>query len=186
MGKKSRTKGKRAELELMHELNDVYGFQTRRGDCFRHEPDLMGVMSIHVEVKRAEDIKLSGWLKQAAAAAEKYKDGLPAVFHRKSREPWFVSMLDDDFDQMDPVDVLLKPCTGTCNPAADIDDNCDGVVYFRKIGCVVTLPLKEWVGIYWNWKLPFTEDNGELLNCNEAKEYPVVIRVFGGEDEAEE
>lgn len=157
MGRMSRTKGAVAERELMHILNDQYGFNVRRGDCFRHEPDLMGLLSIHIEVKRVEAIKLSTWLKQAAEAAGRYQDGLPTVFHRKSREPWFVSMLQEDFDEMNPVDILIKPCTGTSDPVVDIDDKCDGVLYFRKIGSVVTMPLKEWVGVYSDWALPFTE-----------------------------
>lgn len=143
----------------MHELNDVYGFRTRRGDCFRHEPDLMGLTSIHVEVKSCQKIELSGWLRQAAEASQKYQDGLPAVFFKRNREPWFVAMMQDDFDQMGAEDVLLKPVTGTkaCDPVKDIDDKCDGALYFRKIGNVVVLALKEWVGVYCNWALPFTE-----------------------------
>lgn len=153
----SRTKGAAAERELMHVLNDQYGFNVKRGDCFRYQPDLMGLLSIHIEVKRMERIALSTWLKQATQAAQRYRSGIPAVFHRKSREPWFVSMLQADFDRMDPRDVLLKPCTGKCDPVSDIDDSIDGAVYFREIGNVVTMKLEDWVGVYCEWALPFTE-----------------------------
>lgn len=153
----SRTKGAVAERELMHILNDQYGFNVKRGDCFRKQPDLMGLLSIHIEVKRKERIELSTWLKQAAEAAERYQSGIPAVFHRKSREPWFVSMLQDDFDQMEPHDILLKPCTGVCDPVKDIDNGHDGAVYFRKIGNVVTMKLGDWVSVYSDWALPLTE-----------------------------
>lgn len=157
LGKRERRKGADAERELMHILNEQYGMNVKRGDCFRYQPDLMGLASIHIEVKREERIKLSSWLKQATQAAERYHTGIPAVFHRRSREPWYVSMLQDDFDQMDPVDVLLKPITGTCNPVEDIDGQCDGVIYSRKIGEVVTMKLEDWIEVYCNWKLPFTE-----------------------------
>lgn len=156
MAKMSRTKGKRAELEIVHILNEMYGFNVRRGDCFRHEPDIVGITSIHPEVKHLKELKLSTWLKQATEAAEKYHDGVPAVFHRKNREPWFVSMLKDDYEKMEPQDVNIKVVTGAADPAKDIVD-CDAVMYFRKFGEVVTMPLKEWVDIYWNWKMPFVE-----------------------------
>lgn len=159
MGKRNKRSGANAERELAKVLRDQYGFdQVRRGLSFRHEPDLIGLLSIHIECKMWDKIELTRWINQAIAAADKYHDGLPAVFHRRIREPWFVSMLQDDFDTMNPVDVLLKPCTGKCNPVEDMDQKYDGMVYFRKVGTIVTLPLQEWVGVYWEWKLPFTED----------------------------
>lgn len=153
MGKMSRNKGKRAELELMHILNEMYGFDVRRGDCFRYEPDLVNFWGIHPEVKRSEDVKLSTWLHQAVQASMRYHDGIPAVFHRKSREPWFVSMLKQDFHILDPHgDAMLMPVTGKANPVEDCQGDIHGVVYFRKIGDVVTMPLKEWVGFYADWE----------------------------------
>ena len=83
----------------------------------------------------------------------RYNDGIPAVFHRKSREDWFVSMLKEDFRIIDKHgDAFLMPVTGKAEPAEDCKGDIHGVIYFRKIGDVVTMPLKEWVGFYVYWK----------------------------------
>lgn len=157
MGRMSRDKGAVAERELWHILNDVYGFETRRGDCFRGQNDLVNIVSIHPEVKRVEELKLTTWLKQAVESAAVKHDGLPVVFHRKNRQEWLVSMLKTDFEKMEPKGVTIKIVTGKADPAKDLTD-CDAVQYFRKIGDVITMTLSEWVGIYWEWKAPFAEN----------------------------
>lgn len=96
-GRGSRNKGKRSELELAAILRDVYGYDVRRGHVFEHEPDLVGLAGIHAEVKRVERLNLSAAMQQAAADSEKRKDGLPAVFHRKDREDWLVTMRLEDW-----------------------------------------------------------------------------------------
>ena len=56
---------------------------------------MVGLPGIHVEVKRVERLKLSEVMSQAMRDA---KDGrLPAVFHRRSREPWLVTMRAEDW-----------------------------------------------------------------------------------------
>lgn len=54
-------------------------------------PDLTGLPGIHIECKRAEALRLSEWMAQARRDAERF-GGLPAVFHRRSREGWRVTM----------------------------------------------------------------------------------------------
>ena len=97
-GKKSQTKGRRAEKELSKILRG-YGYDVEVGRplSFGKEPDLIGLDGVHIECKRAEQLRLSEWLAQAAADAEKFRDGLPAVFHRGSREAWRVSMALTDW-----------------------------------------------------------------------------------------
>lgn len=64
---------------------------------FGDVPDLVGLPGIHVEVKRAEQVRLSEWMAQALRDSKRFRDGIPAVFHRRSREPWCVTMRLSDF-----------------------------------------------------------------------------------------
>ena len=94
----SKQKGKRGELEIVRVLKN-YGYDARRtaqycgntGDA----ADVVGLPGIHIEVKRVERLNLSEAMDQAIRDA---KAGLmPAVFHRRSNEPWMVSMLLEDW-----------------------------------------------------------------------------------------
>lgn len=92
MGKSSQRKGANGERELAAYLAEE-GYHTERGGfCYGEKPDLMGLEGIHVEVKRVEKLNVPKAMKQAAGDAEKFQDGLPAVFHRRSREPWLITM----------------------------------------------------------------------------------------------
>ena len=95
-GKRSRNKGKRRELELVHILNGN-GFNVRRGYVFNHEPDIVGMDGFHVEVKGCEALNVRKALRQSIDDAEKRKDGKPILAWKKSNEPWTVTMLLDDF-----------------------------------------------------------------------------------------
>ena len=99
MGKSSQRKGANGERELAA-IFAAEGYPTERGGyCYGEKPDLMGLPGIHVEVKRVEALNVPKAMKQAAGDAEKFQDGLPCVFHRRSREPWLVTMcLRDWFD----------------------------------------------------------------------------------------
>lgn len=93
MGKSSQAKGRRAEIELAGLLQE-YGYNVRPGEpvSYGAEPDLVGLENIHIEVKRRENVNLSAALAQAEVDSQKFGDGLPAVFHRKNREGWRVTM----------------------------------------------------------------------------------------------
>lgn len=64
---------------------------------FGEVPDLVGLPGVHIEVKRCEQVRLSEWMQQAERDSQHFKDGLPAVFHRRSREVWRVTMNLADF-----------------------------------------------------------------------------------------
>lgn len=91
----SRSKGKRGELELMHILNDDYGFQTRRGNAAFHEPDLMGLPDIHIEVKRREQMRMADWIQQSKRDAKPGE--IASVFSRRNGEDWMVTVDIEDF-----------------------------------------------------------------------------------------
>lgn len=98
MGRTSQRKGRKGELELCNILQR-YGYPVQTGQALNYgtQPDLTGLDGIHIECKRAEQMRISDWMKQAAADAEKFKDGAPCIFHRRSREEWLVTLRLSDF-----------------------------------------------------------------------------------------
>lgn len=99
MGKSSQRKGRGGELELVQILHS-YGFQDVRPGkpiSYGEEPDVVGLPGVHVEVKRAEKLKITEWMQQAARDAAHFGDGVPVVFHRRNRQPWLVTLHLDDF-----------------------------------------------------------------------------------------
>ena len=93
MGKQQQRKGADGERELTLLLQGK-GFSARRGGSLTYGtvPDVMGLPGIHIEVKRREQLNLPGAIKQAKTDAARFRDGIPAVFHRSNRGPWIVSM----------------------------------------------------------------------------------------------
>lgn len=100
-GKASQRKGADGERELSAVLRE-YGYEIKRGGSmsFGEVPDLVGLPGVHIEVKRCEQVRLSEWMQQAERDSQHFKDGLPAVFHRRSREEWRVTMNLADFMQL--------------------------------------------------------------------------------------
>lgn len=97
-GKASQRKGADGERELAAVLRE-YGYEIKRGGSmsFGEVPDLVGLPGVHIEVKRCKQVRLSEWMQQAERDSQHFKDGLPAVFHRRSREGWRVTMNLADF-----------------------------------------------------------------------------------------
>lgn len=97
-GKTSQRKGANGERELAALLREQ-GFYIRRGGSlsFGAVPDLVGLPGVHMEVKRVERLNLSQAMAQAVRDSERFQDGAPAVFHRRSRESWLVTMRLDDW-----------------------------------------------------------------------------------------
>lgn len=98
MGRLSQRKGADGERELAAVLRG-YGYEVERGGSlsFGEVPDLTGLPGIHVECKRAEQLRLYDWVAQAERDALRFGDGLPAVFFRRSRSMWMVVMKLDDW-----------------------------------------------------------------------------------------
>ncbi len=89
----SSKKGADGERELAA-LLEREGFHTERGGTMSYgsAPDLYGLPGVHIEVKRCEQLRLSEWMVQAIRDSEKFRDGRPAIFHRRNREGWLVTM----------------------------------------------------------------------------------------------
>lgn len=93
----SKRKGSRGENELANILKE-YGYDAKRMQQFAggvDSPDVSGLPGIHIECKRVENLNIH----KAYAQAERDADGqaIPAVFHRRNREPWMVTLKLDDF-----------------------------------------------------------------------------------------
>lgn len=98
MGRSQQRKGRTGELELSRLLQGYgYDVQPGRAQSYGNTPDVSGLPGIHVEVKRAERLNISQAMAQAVRDAERFQDGAPAVFHRRNREPWLVTMQLQDW-----------------------------------------------------------------------------------------
>lgn len=96
----SRSKGKNGELELARKLRE-YGFSARRGQQYsgaNGDPDVVGLPGIHIECKRVEQLNLDKAMEQAIRDAR--DNEIPAVFHRKNRREWKVTVRMDNFMEL--------------------------------------------------------------------------------------
>lgn len=93
MAKTQQRKGAEGERELVTVLNE-YGFTTERGgsQTYGTVPDITGLPGIHIEVKRVERLNIEQAMEQSIRDSERFSDGAPAVFHRRNRKPWLVTM----------------------------------------------------------------------------------------------
>lgn len=102
MGKASRNKGKRGELELSHELQHL-GFQAaHRSQQYcgtNSSADVTGLPGIHIECKRTESLSVYSAYEQAVRDSAGASD-LPVVMHRRSRRPWLVIMSLSDWAKL--------------------------------------------------------------------------------------
>ena len=92
MAKTSQRKGADGERELSA-IFQAHGYGTRRGHgLYGAEPDVLGLPGIHVEAKRRERLNVSEAMAQSITDAQRFHDGTPVLIHRRSREPWLVTM----------------------------------------------------------------------------------------------
>lgn len=97
-GKSSQRKGADGERELAALLRE-HGYHIERGGSlsFGEVPDLRGLPGVHIEVKRVERLNVGEAMAQAVRDAERFRDGAPALFHRRNRQPWLVTMRLNDW-----------------------------------------------------------------------------------------
>ena len=94
----SKKKGCVGEREFAKKLKE-YGFEARRSQQFcgkgGESADVLGLPFIHCEVKRVEHLNIDDALNQAKRDCKEGR--IPAVFHRKNRTNWKVTLDFDDF-----------------------------------------------------------------------------------------
>ena len=101
MGASSQRKGASGERELAAVLMG-YGYEIKRGGSlsFGEVPDLVGLPGVHIEVKRVERLNVPEAMQQAVNDSQRFRDGMPALFHRRNRQPWLVTLRLEDFMQL--------------------------------------------------------------------------------------
>lgn len=101
MGKPSRDKGKRGELELAHELERLLGIEARRGRQFSggdDSPDIVhSIPGIHIECKRVEALHMKSAMDQAVSDAG---ENTPVLIHRRNNQPWLITLKLDDLPRV--------------------------------------------------------------------------------------
>lgn len=101
MGAASQRKGAAGERELAARLRE-YGYEIERGGSlsFGELPDLVGLPGVHIECKRVERLNVPEAMQQAVKDSARFQDGMPALFHRRNRQPWLVTLRLEDFMQL--------------------------------------------------------------------------------------
>ena len=101
MGRASQRKGRAGELELA-QLLQGYGYDVQPGQAVSYgaTPDLVGLSGVHIECKRNERLNVPEAMAQAVRDADRFRDGAPAVFHRRNRSGWLVTMRLPDWMKM--------------------------------------------------------------------------------------
>lgn len=117
MGAKSQRKGRSGELELARVLQSYgYPVEAGRAQSYGETPDLSGLHQIHIECKRCQQARLETWMEQATRDAQRFQDGIPAIFHRKDRSPWLVTMRLEDWLELYQKAQECQ-CGGACSSA---------------------------------------------------------------------
>lgn len=99
MPKNSRAKGAAGERELAALLREAGFKDAKRGQQFsglQGDADVVDALpGVHIECKRVERLNIDDAIEQSERDA---KEGeIPAVFHRKNRKKWLVTMRLDDW-----------------------------------------------------------------------------------------
>lgn len=92
MGRSQRDKGKRGERDAAKAVRESLGLHARRGVQYQglDAQDLsVEAEGIHWEVKFVEREAIRSWMSQAESDAE---GKVPVVLHRKSRQPWLLTL----------------------------------------------------------------------------------------------
>ena len=98
MSRSQQKKGSDGEKELV-EILTAHGYPVTWGgsQSYGGTPDVSGLHGIHIEVKRVERLNVPEAMEQSVIDSIKFRDGLPALFHRRNRKPWLVTMRLDDW-----------------------------------------------------------------------------------------
>jgi len=102
MGRMSRDKGKRGELEAAAFLKELFGCDARRTQQYcggAGDADLTtSIEGVHFEVKRKERFNLYESLDQAYEDSS--QDATPVVLHRRNNREWVVALYLKDLPQL--------------------------------------------------------------------------------------
>lgn len=101
IGKASKARGKRAELDLVHKLHEFGFTEARRTAQYCGKAgtsDVVGIPGVHCECKAVERLNIWEALSQSKRDSEADRNGdIPAVFFKRNRSGWYVAMPLADF-----------------------------------------------------------------------------------------
>lgn len=97
-GRSSQKKGRGGELEICR-IFQAHGIPAEPGQAVSYgsTPDVTGIPGVHPEIKRVERLNVSEAMAQAVRDSEKFKDGMPVLFHRRNRQGWLCTMRLEDW-----------------------------------------------------------------------------------------
>ena len=104
IGKASKARGKRAELDLVHKLQEFGFSEARRTAQYCGKAgtsDVVGLPGVHCECKAVE--RLNIWEALSQSKRDSQADGkgdIPAVFFKRNRSGWYVAMPLIDFVEL--------------------------------------------------------------------------------------
>ena len=101
IGKASKARGKRAELDLVHKLQKLGFLEARRTSQYCGKAgtsDVVGLPGVHCECKAVERLNIWEALSQSKRDAEAEGNGnIPAVFFKRNRSGFYVAVPLTDF-----------------------------------------------------------------------------------------
>lgn len=101
IGKSSKARGKRAELDLVHKLQEFGFLDARRTAQYCGKAgtsDVVGVPGVHCECKAVQRLNIWEALSQSKRDSEADGNGdIPAVFFKRNRTGWYIAMPLADF-----------------------------------------------------------------------------------------
>lgn len=101
IGKASKARGKRAELDLVRQLQKFGFTEAKRTAQYCGKAgtsDVTGLPGIHVEVKNVQRLNIWEALAQSKRDSEADGNGnIPAVFFKRNRSGWYVALPLSDF-----------------------------------------------------------------------------------------
>ena len=101
IGKASKARGKRAELDLVHKLQEFGFSEAKRTAQYCGKAgtsDVVGIPGVHCECKAVERLNIWEALSQRKRDSQADGNGdIPAVFFKRNRSGWFVCMPLTDF-----------------------------------------------------------------------------------------
>lgn len=93
IGRRSKRKGKRGELDAVRAWKEATGLPARRSRQYAgrpESPDLeIGIPGIYAECRRREKMNVGAAVERAAREAG---DMLPILLHRANRQPWLLTL----------------------------------------------------------------------------------------------
>ena len=155
MSRSQQRKGADGEKELTSILRRAgYPVSWGGNKTYGAVPDVSGLPGVHIEVKRRERLNITEAMEQAERDADRFRDGAPAVFHRRNQKPWLVTMRLSDWLTL----------YSSSNPTPEIPRDRDRNAHTRFFTYNHTTDLEKGDNMgSWKTETPVTADTGRNI-----------------------